>query len=343
MNGPDSSFRLGIVGTGLIVQESHLPACLATPGVKVTALVDSEPGRARSLAERFGIAPEVMDSTAGLAGLVDGVIVATPNHTHAEVAISCMDAGIHVLIEKPIAPTPAECEAIRVAKDRNGVTAASGYCLRHWPSVDLVKRLLDDETLGSPRRFLMQFGSPGGWAPLSGYYLRRDSGGGVMAINGSHYLERALHWFGSPTDVAFEDDADSGIEANATATLRCGDATGLVRTSKTCKLTAGSVVETDRGVIVHRDWGSPCVEFFPHGHEGPGLSVGAPEFSSAGRPDPYRLQVADFVDSCLQGRTPKVSLEDGIQVSALLDRLYSCRRRMNDRWYSHPNESRSAP
>jgi predicted dehydrogenase len=326
-------FRLGIVGTGLIVQESHLPAALAIRGLNVTALVDPAPGRARTLADRFGISPQVLDSVKGLNGLVDGVIIATPNHTHAQIAIECMESGLHVLIEKPIAPSVTECEQIIEARNRTGVTAAAGYCLRFWPSVQVVKRLLAEGTLGIPRRFLMQFGSQGGWTPLSGYYLRRDSGGGVMAINGSHYLERALHWFGAPDEASMEDDADAGIEADATAALRFGEVHGAVRVSKTCKLPAGSAVETDRGILVHRDWGTPSVEFFPHGHDGPGLAVEAPECSVAGRPDPYRLQIEDFMDSCIQHRAPEVSLDDGVAVSVLLERLYQGRRRFNADWY----------
>jgi predicted dehydrogenase len=327
-----TEFRIGIVGTGLIVQESHLPACLAAPGVRVAALVDTAPGRAEECVRRFGLSSRVLERVPDLQGLVDGVIIATPDPSHAELAVQCLEAGLGVLIEKPLAPTIAECERIADAGARTGATVAVGYCLRFWPSVELVGELVQTGAFGAPRRFLMQTGSPGGWSPLSAYYLRQARGG-AMSINGSHYLERALHWFGEPAEVLFEDDSDGGPEANARAELRYPGITGVVRVSRTTKLNSGSSIETDRGILVHRDWQSPTVEFIPHGHLGEPFSIAKGECSMAGRPDPYRRQVEDFVESCRTRRRPRVDVHQGLAVTRLINALYSCRTKMDEDWY----------
>jgi predicted dehydrogenase len=328
-----SPFRIGIVGTGLIVQESHLPACLAARDVAVSALVDAAPGRADECARRFGLAARVLSDASELAGLVDGVIIATPDDSHAEIAERCLQARLPVLIEKPLAPTDEECERIREAARRHATTVAVGYCLRFWPSVDLVANLLRSGALGTPRRYVMQVGSPGGWAPLSAYYLRRQ-GGGAMSINGSHYLERALHWFGTATEVSYEDDSAGGPEANAMATLRHGDVTGVVRVSRTTKLNAGSAIETDRGTLVHRDFQAPVVEFIPHGDPSAAFVSSRKDVTVSGRPDAYRLQVEDFARSVRTGQPPRVGADHGAAVTRLINDLYRCKRRMDDRWYS---------
>lgn len=327
-----SPFRMGIVGTGLIVQESHIPGCLAAGGVSITAMVDAAPGRAEACARKFGLSAQVLTRVADLAGRVDGAIIATPDHSHAPIAVECLEAGIPVLIEKPLAPTDEDCLRIRDAATRTGLAVAVGYCLRFWPSVELVGQLLQSGALGTPRRFLMQTGSAGGWSPLSAYYLRQ-AGGGTMSINGSHYLERALHWFGEPTDVRCRDDSDGGPEANASAELRYPGCTGIVRVSRTTKLNSGSAVETDRGILVHRDFVNPSVEFTPHGHRGDPFVIAAGECTVAGRPDPYRLQVQDFVDSCRTGHPPRVGIDRGIAVTRLINALYAHKTRLPEDWY----------
>ena len=326
-------FRMGIVGTGLIVQESHLPACLAAAGVSVTALVDSAPGRAEACARRFGLHARVLERASDLAGLVDGAIIATPDHSHAPIAVECLAAGVPVLIEKPLAPSDEEGRQIQDAADRARKAVAVGYCLRFWPSVELVARLVRSGAFGTPRRFVMQTGSAGGWSPLSAYYLRQ-AGGGTMSINGSHYLERALHWFGEPSEVRYEDDSGGGPEANARAELLYPGLTGVVRVSRTTKLNSGAAIETDRGILVHRDFASPSVEFTPHGHAGEPFTIAKGECSVSGRPDAYRLQVEDFVESCRTGRPPRVGVEHGRAVTRLINALYARRTRMQEDWYS---------
>lgn len=332
-------FRIGIVGSGRIVQDSHLPACLAAENVLVTALVDPVPGRTSALASRFGIDPLHATSAAEMRGNVDGAIIATPNHTHADVAIECLEAGIPILVEKPLAPTVADCEAIRAAALRASLPVAVGYCMRFWPSVQLVRRLISERTFGEPRRFHMQVGSIGGWAPLSAYYGRSDGGGGVMAINGSHYIDRMLDWFGEPIDIAFEDDGKGGPEANAVATFRYEGFEGVIRASKSANLTPGSGIETDHGVLVHRDFRDPVVEFLPRPGAAASFVLTDPECSTRGRPDMFTLQIEDFVDSCRTGRPPTVGVGDGIAATALLESLYARRRPIDEDWYAPVDEA----
>src|SRR5262245_27965905 len=91
-------------------------------------------------------------------------------------------------------------------------------------------------------------------APMSSYNLsRKATGGGVLVITGTHFLDRMLHFWGYPDDVALADDEQGGAEANCRATFRYTTTDtpceGVVLYSKTTELPGGLIIETDRGVV----------------------------------------------------------------------------------------------
>jgi len=154
-----------------------------------------------------------------------------------------------------------------------------------------------------------------------------------MVVNGTHYLDRALYWFGYPQSVVYQDDSHGGPEANAAATISYPELTGTIRVSKTEELTAGCVVETDAGILIHRDWRDPVLEFRLSGMSRSRFVTGDPGMSMAGRPNMYRLQIDDFVKCCRSGRQPQVGVDEGLAVIRLLEELYGCRQTMPDDWY----------
>lgn len=327
-------FRLGIIGTGLITQGSHLPAALGLPDVEVTVLVDPVVERARQLAASYGLAARAVTEIKDVFGLADGVIIATPNATHCPIALACIEAGIHVLIEKPLANTAAEGEAIAAAAERKGVAVASGFCTRFRANVALLKELLDENYFGQVTRFVHQFGTAGGWAPLSAYNLnRQQAGGGVLVVSGSHFLDRLLYFWGYPQTARLEDDGIDGPEANCAAYLNYGGFEGILRYSKTTRLVGGLAIETDHGVVLMGDSDSSPIRFLPHRR--PGLCE---TVSRAGQPslqaDVFQLQIADFVDACRNGRPPLVDARQGVESLRLTEALYANRTvAAQENWY----------
>ncbi len=94
-----------------------------------------------------------------------------------------------------------ETEAAQAAVLR-GTVAAPGYVTRFRPNLRLLKSLLDQGYFGRVTRFVHQFGTAGGWAPLSGYNLARSAtGGGVLMVTGTHFLDRMLWFWGMPNEV----------------------------------------------------------------------------------------------------------------------------------------------
>ena len=191
---PKKQFRLAIIGCGLISQGAHVPAALSCSNVKIDALIDPVPERAKALAEDYGISPIIARSLDEVSSPLDGAIIATPNHTHRDMALSCFRRGISVLIEKPLANSVVEGEEIRNAARKAKCTVAVGYVSRFRKNVELLKDLLDRSYFGNIHRFVHQFGTTGGWSPLSAYNLKNEtSGGGVLVVTGTHFLDRMLY------------------------------------------------------------------------------------------------------------------------------------------------------
>jgi len=335
--GAAVDFRLGIVGTGLIVAGSHLPAALGCPGVKVTLLVDQVVERAQKLAQAYSFNPKVCRSISEGLDSVDGFIIATPNSTHCELALQCIDAGKHVLIEKPLANTATEGESIKRAAEARNVVVAVGFCTRFRNNVQMLHRLLNDNYFGRVTRFVHQFGTPGGWAPLSGYTLnRQSSGGGSLIVTGSHFLDRMIHFWGMPETCSLADDGLDGPEANCVARFSYSGLTGMARYSKTGRLPGGLVIEAERGVVVLKDTDDAFIEFHPRAW--PSLCETIRLQPEPPQADVFQLQILDFVHACRTSGQVMVDIQQGLQSLRLTEMLYTNRSRLQERWYAEASE-----
>ncbi len=334
-----SKFRLGLVGAGLITQGAHLPAALASTTVEVAAIVDPAVERAAQLARDYGIRPHIAPRVEDVLASIDGALIATPNHTHCAIALACLAQNVPVLVEKPLAASYEEGLAIIEAAKQSGQVVAVGYSTRFRDEIPLLKKLLDEGYFGAVRRFAHQFGTPGGWAPLSAYNLDlATAGGGVLVVTGTHFLDRMLYLWGYPDEVSLEDDSLGGPEANCRATFvytrPAGRIEGIVRYSKTVKLPAGMVVETDGGYVLLGDGGDPGIVFREHGrpsmeqvirHTGPSHYL---KESSV-----FQRQIEDFVGAVREKKRPLVDALEGAESLRLLEQLYAHRRPADTDWY----------
>jgi predicted dehydrogenase len=197
--------RIGIVGAGRVAG-SHADAARAVDGVALRAVAEVDEARREAFLARYGSAGE-MRAYADYRDLlsqddIDLVIVTLPHWLHAEAAEAAAEAGKHVLLEKPMALSLAECDRIIDAARRSGVVLAVGQT-HHFHTVPVeAKRLLDTGRFGriiwgtelaySPRRY----GSNPEW------FFDRAKGGGQLLANGVHYVDRLLWTIGGPTDAA---------------------------------------------------------------------------------------------------------------------------------------------
>jgi predicted dehydrogenase len=196
------SLRYAVVGAG-VIGEVHV-ASVADLAVDVVAVVDPVAERRDRLASATGGKPYA-DVPSMLAGeQPDLVIVATPPTSHAAVAVACLDAGAHVMVEKPIAVEVAEADAIQRAAERAGRLAIVDLQYRYMPSVERAKQLIDAGAVGRVLRASVSESM----LRTTAYY--RDApwratwageGGGVLANQAPHALDVLCYLLGQPRQV----------------------------------------------------------------------------------------------------------------------------------------------
>jgi predicted dehydrogenase len=252
---------------------------------------------------------------------------------------------VATLIEKPLATSYSEGEAIVQAGQKYGAVLAVGYVLRFRENILLLSDLLKAGYFGAVTRFVHQVGTRGGWTPMSSYNLsRKATGGGVLVVTGSHFLDCMLHLWGYPDEVVFADDAQGGPEANCVARFRYIKAAtpfeGLALYSKTTELPRGFLIETDRGIVqVPETDDADSTIFHSHEHS----AVEQVIRRRCKRPYPHKMplfqrQLEDFVDACQQGRAPRVDGAQGLLSLRLIEELYTQRKPLDTDWYSQMPE-----
>ncbi len=190
--------RLGIVGLGWVAQVVHLPILLKMREAEIIAVCDRDRGRARLVAEKFGIMRVYTDHTQMLEQEdLDAVIVATSTDAHKEVALDSMKAGKDVLVEKPIARTYAEAQAMAEAAESSKRKLMVGMNHRFRPDTMILKSFLEGKELG--KIFYVKTGwhrhrtQDRAWA-----FKKEKAGGGVFVDLGIVMLDMALWMTGYP-------------------------------------------------------------------------------------------------------------------------------------------------
>ncbi|GAT71863.1 Gfo/Idh/MocA family protein [Microbacterium hydrocarbonoxydans] len=197
--------RIGIIGTGGIAN-AHIQGYLAFPDdCEIVALADVAPGKAAQKAEEFGLSAIGYDDPARMiaeAG-VDLVSIATPPSTHAALAIAALDAGVNVLVEKPMAPSLEECEAMLAAQERSGKLLSVVAQNRFRDDLATLKEVIDSGLLGSISHVRVD---SAWWRGLPYYDLWwrgtwEKEGGGCTLNHAIHHIDLLLWLLGSPTEV----------------------------------------------------------------------------------------------------------------------------------------------
>ena len=143
--------RVGVLGAGAWAQFAHIPGFKRDARCQVVAIADPVVERARAFAEQFGIA-DVYDNHAELIARsdIDLVDVCTPSATHFELSWAALEAGKHVLCEKPVAYDFRETQRAAAFATSKGLKTKLGFTFRYSPAMRYMKALIDEGYVGTP-------------------------------------------------------------------------------------------------------------------------------------------------------------------------------------------------
>jgi UDP-N-acetyl-2-amino-2-deoxyglucuronate dehydrogenase len=197
--------RLGLVGCGAIAQW-HLHAIRAAASrTEVSAAIDLDAERAGAMARETGATVFTGLADAVTADAFDAALVMLPHHVHEEATLALLDAGKHVLLEKPIAPTVDGAERILARAAEAGVHFQVGENAQYWPEITAVAEAIDAGVIGdviTARAWHCHppmeefYGGPAPWR-----FSTVAAGGGIAIDTGSHWLRPLRRWLGELVDV----------------------------------------------------------------------------------------------------------------------------------------------
>jgi glucose-fructose oxidoreductase len=205
--------RYAVVGLGHIAQAAVLPAFAhARRNSALVALVSDDATKRQKLGRKYRVdlvAPYAEYQELLASGEIDAVYIALPNHLHGQFAVDAADAGIHVLCEKPMAVTSAECERMLAARDRTGIKMMIAYRL-HFERANLeAVKIARSGRLGELRYFNSTFSfnvKPGN------IRTQEEKGGGPLHDIGTYCINAARYLF-----------RDEPLEVSALAASRSDD------------------------------------------------------------------------------------------------------------------------
>ena len=198
-----STLKLAFLGCGGIAR-FHLEGIRAqAPRIAVTAAVDVDPARAGALARETGAATFSSLDDALARGDFDAVDIMLPHDLHEGAAVRCLEAGKHVLLEKPMAPTLDACDRILAAARRAGTVFMVAENAQYWPEVVEAQEAIAAGAIGEPISARARFAN----STRRDVFLRPNEarpwrfdaarmGGGIVIDGGSHWIRPLRMWFG---------------------------------------------------------------------------------------------------------------------------------------------------
>ena len=350
-----SKLKVGIIGCGGIAKSKHFPA-LASQSEKaeMVAFCDIIEERAVKAAEKYGVVGaktyteyrELLNDKS-----IDVVHICTPNRSHSEITVAALEAGKHVMCEKPMAINSVEAQKMLDAAKRTGKKLTIGYQNRFRPDTSLLKKIIDDGKLGDiyytqahaiRRRAVPTWGV---------FMIEYEQGGGPLIDIGTHALDLALYMMNnyepesvigqtfkklSAQDVdtgnvfgdwkkeefTVEDSAFGFIKMKNGAVINLESSWALnIENSREASITlCGTLAGADLiegNVRLNKvEFGKQCVE------ELAVSGKGVPFYNPSNQPSDTVIECSQWLDAIIEDKQPVVLPEQAIVVTKILDAIY---------------------
>jgi predicted dehydrogenase len=324
--------RIAVIGCGAVAERVHLPALARSRSAEAAVLVDTSSERASRLAAAFGV-PRTASDFRSVIGHVDAAIVGVPHDLHAPVAGTLLEAGVPVLVEKPMALTTPDCDTMIEAAERTGTVLAIGLLRRCAPALRWVKQAIDGGAIGPVQSFALREGSVYAW-PVASASMFRPESGGVLADAGAHVLDLALWWFGDWRRLSYKDDARGGVEADCLIEIETeSGVTGRIELSRTRTMPNACVIRGAVGTIEVGTKTDAVVSVTFHGGGTlSGRPLGEGETAPTSLVDLFEPQLDQFIRAIRLGERPVVGGREGRRSVELLEACYRTRQSWVQPW-----------
>ncbi len=306
-----TSVGIALVGAG-IVAELHARGVARCRIARLTGVYDADADRAEQLAERHGARRyptlgDLLDDPA-----VDAVHVLTPVDVHASVAEQCLATGRHVLVEKPVAHTVAEIEALRNAADRAGRVCMPGHNYIHQPAIRRMRRLVSEGAFGTLGSLWVLYNIHHDEATAAIY-------GGVLRAVCVHHAYSLLYLLGRPQSVTA---TASSVHYER---LTCEDQvmiTARMPDGTIANLWASFVADdpsNDPWTVMYKLIGTRGTSTFSWS-DAVFAETGGPGWGMTNYIESFANEIDHFVNDCiLAGEPPLSSLDDAIDALRIIE------------------------
>lgn len=336
------TLKVAVIGVGGIAN-LHLPGWEASQHARLVAGSDIDPEILARWGEENGIDYLVSDPAELFADPdIDIIDICTPSSYHAPLAIAALDAGKHVLCEKPLAPTPAEIAAMIQARDRSGKLLMTAQHHRCSGVSKALKAEIDAGALGPiyhARSWMLRRAA----APTRpGFILKEHSGGGACIDIGVHILDLTLWFMGNPAPVAVSGVSRTELARKEGAFSIWGGpipremdveefAAAFVR------FASGATLMLEVSWLLHHDTPGDDMRMWLYGTEGGSLWPKNEIYSSNYQTQqhynralqrvpellpPHAQECVEFAQAIAEGRPSPVPAEQSLQVMRILDGIY---------------------
>lgn len=321
--------RLGVVGAGAVLQVAHLPVIKKLRTIEVAALCDTDVPKARALASRFAI-PSVYDDIEELLKHedLDALLVCTPNHLHEPHLQAALSAGLHVLVEKPVALSSQSALRISRAAAKSDRIVMVGMNHRYRPDTQAIRSFVQGGELGDVDSIRAGWHMARPARAALGWRQRRDeSGGGAMLDLGLTMIDLGFWLAGNPVptrvsaSLAYPGRSERSVEQSGSAFIVCEDGLSIFVDVTWRHIGEGEYF----GAGVRGSKGSASLNPLRVWKEMHGAVHDVSPSGSGARENlfisSFRAQWAHFL-AAIRGEVPAPALEEQVTVLRVLEAVY---------------------
>lgn len=335
------TLKVGVIGVGGIAR-THFPGWRDSPHAEVVALADVSPAILDRVGREQGIA-RLYDRPEDLIAApdIDIIDICTPNMYHTPLAVAALDAGKHVLCEKPLAPTPGDIKQMIDARDRSGKLLMTAQHFRFQGTAQALHAEIQGGLLGHiyhARGWMLRRAA---LAPRPGFLLRQHSGGGACIDIGVHILDLTLWMMGHPRPVTVTGVTQDKLSRLPGAFSIWG---GPIPPIIDVEEFAAAFVRFDNGAtlilevawLLHHKTTGEDMQMWLYGDKGgahwPSNEILTTNHRTqqhlntmlvnADKGEPHALECIAFAEAVAHGKPSPVPPEQSLDVMAILDGLY---------------------